>query len=83
MGMAEDAYADMMYEYYHWSEDVEDYIAGKSDHDLIYEVTKDLGRREDMPEKDAETIQSICRNGILRGRLSDKQRFALGSFLVG
>lgn len=78
---------NLMFEEAMWRDSVGEYIDGQTDHELMSETRKVLhtssARQRNNNPKEYEKAQSILTKGIIYQKLTDRQRYALGDFIMG
>jgi hypothetical protein len=84
MSWLEDSLGDIMFDMYLEDEEVREFTGGKTDHELISEATMLIliVGHDYVGKEELERIQGISSFGIRRGYLTDKQRYALGKFII-
>ncbi|QIW88639.1 hypothetical protein P59_041 [Bacillus phage P59] len=85
MSWIDDHYDEIIMEQYAWRDEVEEYVAASSDQELM-KATGEVLRAlpEYLPEDDKGVVKarSILQKGIIYQKLTEKQRYALGDFIL-
>jgi hypothetical protein len=85
MSWLDDNYDAILMEQYAWRDEVEEYVAASSDQELMKatgEVLRDLPEYLPEDDKDVVKARSILQKGIIYQKLTERQRYALGDFIL-
>lgn len=80
---AEYAYVEALQDQFYWREEVITYTKKFTDQQLILEAKEVLSEKKSFVQQNLfVNIRSIITHGIVHNHLSEKQRFALGDFIL-